>query len=219
MKKRLIASAVAMSVLLCATACAEDTTTNETATTTTTTTVVNSTVDDSASDDNTTPAESEITAPALEFSLESIPTIEVTSSKLNDGVWDDVISNTSHGENQSPDLSWDAVDGAGIYVLYMVDTTAVNWMHMKATVTTNSVEAGSLGSQEYIGPYPPPDSGDHNYVVYVFALRSAPERVKGVFDTSNSNFNDFIASLDLNDAGESGNMLSYGKIEGTYSAS
>ena len=47
----------------------------------------------------------------------------------NDGVWDNIISNTDKGSNKSPQLEWTAVDGAGLYVIIMDDPTAMDWMH------------------------------------------------------------------------------------------
>ena len=44
--------------------------------------------------------------------FEDLPTINVSSSSLVNGIWDPKISNTEVGQNISPDLTWDAVDGA-----------------------------------------------------------------------------------------------------------
>lgn len=52
--------------------------------------------------------------------LEGYDTFEVTSEDLIDGVWSDVISKDC-GDNVSPQLSWEAVDGAELYIIYMVD--------------------------------------------------------------------------------------------------
>ena len=39
----------------------------------------------------------------------------VTSDDLENGVWDVSITNTSQGQNQSPQLSFDKVEGASYY--------------------------------------------------------------------------------------------------------
>ncbi len=211
MNKRVIASLIVLSMAFSAASCSSNSeeTTEATTVASETTTIV-----------ETTEETSEVSETAIEipdFDYESLPTFEVTSANLNDGVWDDVISNTSAGENQSPELSWEEVEGATTYVIYMVDLTAGNWLHLKAgDITTTSIETGSLSSTQYVGPYPP--SGTHDYVVYVFALRSTPTKVRGVLDINNAALDFLFASLDVNEAGETGNVISYGVLPGTYSA-
>ena len=91
-----------------------------------------------------------------ELDLSVLSTFEVTSDDLHDGVWDSDITNTSNGSNRSPQLSWDAVDGAGNYVIYMIDTTAGNWIHWRSVYEgETSIPAGWADEKEYVGPYPP----------------------------------------------------------------
>ena len=53
--------------------------------------------------------------------FEDLPQIEVTSDDIDDGIWDVIITNTSYGENRSPELTWEAVDGASYYEVIMID--------------------------------------------------------------------------------------------------
>ena len=57
-----------------------------------------------------------------ELDLSKLSTFELSSEDLHDGVWDPDISNTSKGSNRSPQLKWEAVDGAGCYAVFMIDT-------------------------------------------------------------------------------------------------
>ena len=45
----------------------------------------------------------------------------VTSNSLKDGYWDEITANTVAGQNLSPDLTWEPVEGASCYAIYMVD--------------------------------------------------------------------------------------------------
>ena len=211
MNKKVIAALIVLSMAFYAASCSSDTveTTMITTETSETTTIVETT------EETTEIQETTIEIP--DFNYESLPTFEITSTNLNDDVWDDVISNTSLGENQSPELSWEEVEGATTYVVYMIDVSAGNWLHLKAgDITTTTLEAGSLSSTQYVGPYPP--SGTHDYVVYVFALKSNPTKVRGLLDNSNAALDFLFASLDVNEAGETGNVISYGVLPGAYSA-
>lgn len=151
------------------------------------------------------------TAPeAEETDLSRFSTFELSSGDLHDGVWDTVITKTENGENRSPQLSWESVDGAGCYVIYMADTTAGNWLHWKSvTESETELPSGWAPEKEYIGPYPP--SGTHDYEIFVLALKEQPERIKGAFDSANPKFFEFLDSLD-----GGGNIISYGHLTGTY---
>ena len=142
--------------------------------------------------------------------------LTVTSASLNtDSSWNDIINNTSAGQNLSPQLSWEAVEGAGCYAVYMIDTTAGNWLHCKAggLAVIELPEGANPG--EYIGPYPP--SGTHEYTVYVFALVAEPDSYPGDFDAKNKNINKIMAELDIS-GGEAANLLSWGSVTGSYAA-
>ena len=138
----------------------------------------------------------------------------VTSSSLNaDGSWSAAITNTAAGQNLSPQLSWEAADGAGCYVVYMIDTTAGNWLHWKADGLTVTELPEGANPGEYVGPYPP--SGTHEYTVYVFALKAAPDSFPGRFDARNKNFGAIADTLNVS-GGAAGNLLSSGSVTGTY---
>ena len=147
----------------------------------------------------------------------------ITSDDLKDGAWVSNITNTSKGQNQSPQLSFDKVEGASYYVIYMVDESANNWVHWYAEVSEPESDHGSnIG--KYIGPYPPEGSGDHTYAVYVYALADKP----GVkYDGEYPEFNEpwlgadsLWSHLNIKDSHKRpilyGNVISYGYIEGTY---
>ncbi len=136
---------------------------------------------------------------------------EVTSDDLHDGVWDTIITNTEYGENVSPSLSWDPVEGADSYVIYMVDTTARNWMHWKSNdVKDTDIERGWASEDEYVGPYPP--NGTHDYEIYVIAIKEGLDTIGGDFDAANTGFDDDLKELNV----PAGNILAYGHIVGTY---
>ena len=145
-------------------------------------------------------------------------TFELSSEDLKDGVWDNVISNTSAGENKSPELKWEAVEGAKQYVIYMVDPDGGNWLHWKSEgVTETSLPRGWASDKEYVGPYPPSGS-THTYDVYVVALKAPAEKVRGIFDSGNPKFNEYIKALDTDANGNSGNIISYGYLSGTFTS-
>ncbi len=49
---------------------------------------------------------------------------ELTSEDIEDGFWVDAISSSPAGDDVSPQLSWDPVDGSDQYIIYMVDISA-----------------------------------------------------------------------------------------------
>jgi len=165
--------------------------------------------------DNHTPDEPDEPADTTIFDGSGIASMALTSEDLHDGVWDTVITNTENGSNVSPQLSWEPVEGAESYVIFMVDTTAVDWIHWKSEGVTETVlPRGWASEEEYIGPYPP--GGTHDYEVYVIALGKPVERVKGSFNASNLKFTENTLALDTAADGTTGNILAYGHITGTY---
>lgn len=129
---------------------------------------------------------------------DGLPQFDISSDDLHDGVWDTVITNTDYGKNVSPQLSWEPVEGAKSYVIYMVDTSAGNWLHWRAgNITETTLEQGSATECEYIGPYPP--SGTHNYITTCG-------------DNVNWSYNDETLTI----YGE-GEMYDYGDMDGNYS--
>lgn len=151
-------------------------------------------------------------------------TMNVTSESLVDGRWDSGITNTSDGMNLSPQISFDPVEGAAYYVIYMVDESANYWVHWYAEVDGTTVGEGDNPGQ-YVGPYPPAGSGDHLYTVYVYALAGAPD---GGYDGKYPEFDEpwfagdsMWVLLNVLDAGKSpvqyGNVIEYGYVSGTWS--
>lgn len=150
--------------------------------------------------------------------LPEYETFELTSDDLNDGVWDEEIAATMTGENVSPELSWEPVDGAQSYVIYMVDTSAYFWIHWKIDdVTETDLPQGWAEGATYAGPCPPPGS-THTYDIYVVALRNDIDRARGTVRTQNPNFAQFIRGLDTDVDGNTGNIISYGYLSGEYTA-
>lgn len=144
------------------------------------------------------------------------PSFAVTSTNLNKGKWDKVISYTDKGDNKSPELTWDAVEGADSYAIYMVDTSAQYWIHWKSfEVTETSLPEGWAPSTDYIGPYPP-EGGTHTYEIYIIALKNPVERMKGGFNSQNPKFPEFLDALDTDIDGNAGNIISCGHISGTF---
>ena len=149
------------------------------------------------------------------FNISNTSEISLTSDDLKDGVWDTIITKTANGKNLSPQLEWEPVEGAAGYVVYMIDTSADNWMHWKSEfITETSLLQGAADPKTYIGPYPP--SGKHDYWVYVFALAQPVEKIGGSLDNSNTQFWKKIDELDKSSGESGGNILAYGRCLGTY---
>lgn len=152
----------------------------------------------------------------FDASFDGIPTFEVTSSNLNDCVWDSKISNTSYGENISPELTWSPVDGATNYVVIMIDS---NWLHMDVFTTETSLAEGAVGrgdrGAQYVGPYPP-NGTTHTYSVFVFALKDEMGKVPFAFDNGGNSIFKIFDALDIDANGNEGNVLAYGRLDGNF---
>ena len=140
----------------------------------------------------------------------------VTTNSLNDGYWDEITANTVSGQNLSPDLSWEPVEGASCYAIYMVDLNTHYFLHwVQGDITETSLPQGYAGSKYYIGMYPP--AGDtHVYNIYVIALKNPVDRVKGSVNGISPKFPDFITALDTDKDGNTGNIISVGKVSGKF---
>ncbi len=158
-------------------------------------------------------------------------TMTVSSKDLQDGKWNDRITNTEKGENLSPELSFDKVEGAEYYYIYMVDETANNWVHWIATdIQKEELDTGANTKEykdnpdfKYIGPYPPKGSGEHTYTIYVFAMKGKPDSdFKPEFDEASLSgdymYYDYLSISKQGNPNEYGNVISYGYISGNYSA-
>ena len=179
-------------------------------------------VTEASSEDTQTVTES--SEPAISDSgvdyLEGHEKFELTSTDLVNGVWADIIT-YDHGNNASPELSWEPVEGAAEYVVYMIDMHSADQivcgsLHWKSSgITMTELPQGWAPSSDYAGPRPP--AGEtHIYEVYVVALKEPVERVKGAVRGVNPNFDTFIQGLDIDSEGNTGNILAYGKISGTF---
>ena len=157
------------------------------------------------------------------FELVNLRQFSVSSEDLQKGVWNDVIANTDRGENLSPQLSWDKIQEADAYVIYMIDPDGNNWLHMKSgSVVETSISRGQIRSitgqttddPSYIGPYPP--AGTHHYEIYVFALRQKKDGYYGTVNVPSEGIEKIGSMIDVYENGDVGNVIAYGKISGTY---
>ncbi|MCR5060645.1 MAG: hypothetical protein K6A80_06395 [Saccharofermentans sp.] len=206
MRKKIAAGILCMSVLMCCVGCfekVEDATAPSES--------VATTVEATEATEETT--ESRV----VDYAdlLSGFNKFELTSYELEDGVWSDVISNTEDGGNESPSLTWEPVDGAALYVIYMVDRDASFWMHWMADAVTSTELPLGWASDGYVGPYPPTGSV-HTYDIYVIALGAPLENLKGRVDSKSPNFPDIILESDTDADGNSGNILAYGQVSGTF---
>ena len=143
---------------------------------------------------------------------------ELTSEDIEDGFWVDAISSSPAGDDVSPQLSWDPVDGAGQYIIYMVDISANYLIHWKAEgVTETHLDRGWADSY-YFGPYPRLGL-TNTYDIYVIAIRNPIDRLRGSLRVPNENFPLFLAHLDIDAEGNTGNIIAYGHISAQYSVS
>ena len=155
--------------------------------------------------------------------VSAYPAFKVTSESLDGKYWiDDCVF---QGGNASPQLSWEPVEGATTYVIYMVDLTAANIIHWKKdSITetnlpqgwaTSAFSQGETSKADYVGPNPP--SGSTNqYNIYVFALKAPVERVKSSIGTQALKLQDFMDSLDTDAEGNTGNIVAVGRVVGYY---
>lgn len=156
------------------------------------------------------------------FNWTDINQFTVTSENLQNGIWDDSIANTERGKNLSPQLSWEKAETAQAYVIYMIDPDGNNWIHLiSGALTKEEVAQGEIisihkGTSDtgYIGPYPP--AGTHTYEVYVFALKKEKTAHAGEVNAVCEGIDKIAQELDVDDAGERGNIVAYGKLTGTY---
>ena len=148
--------------------------------------------------------------------LEGRDTFEVTSEDLVDGVWPDIISYTHIGENKSPQLSWTPVEGAGSYVIYMVDCNTNGFLHWKSNnVTETMLPQGWAPAVDYTGPHIG-HGYTHDFEIYVMALKTPADRLKGAVNAVNAELGSFIEEIDTGSDGSTGNIIAYGKISGKF---
>ena len=159
-------------------------------------------------------------APAADNSddifVSAYPAFLVTSQSLHDGKWDEVTA--FEDKNASPELTWEPVEGATTYVIYMIDMDTAYVIHWKSSdITETSLPEGWAPSTEYAGPRP--QSGiTHRYNVYVFALKNPVERAKGAARSTSPKVKEFMDALDTDINGNTGNIIAVGRVSGKYTA-
>ena len=145
---------------------------------------------------------------------DSLPLIEVTSDNANNGEWD-VDIGLKEG-NLSPELTWDEVDGAGCYAVFMIDVSTTTWLMWYVIVDTTHFDKGRYtDSTEYVGPYPP---GAHDFIVYVVALKDEPKISSYPLDQVTGDIDDKLNVLNTATDGSIGNVLAYGSVKATYTS-
>lgn len=166
------------------------------------------------------------------FDFNKSDTFQVYSDDIADGIWNNDISNQADGQNLSPELHWEAVQGANIYYVYMIDETADNWLHWEIDgIPYTDISKGLCDDEyktvmnvddyevkgQYIGPYPP--YGTHTYTVYVFALKNEPFGVDATnFDGSGNDIAQIAEELNSSPYTDYNNLIGYGKISASYTA-
>ena len=145
---------------------------------------------------------------------DSLTVIEVTSDDAVDGAWN-VDIGLKEG-NLSPELTWEEVNGAGCYAVFMIDVSTTTWLMWYVIVDTTHFDKGRYtDSTEYVGPYPP---GAHDFIVYVVALKDEPKISSYPLDQVTGDIDDKLNVLNTAADGSIGNVLAYGSVKATYTS-
>ena len=146
--------------------------------------------------------------------MDSLPVFEVTTTSIENGEWK---RETGLKEgNNSPALSWEPVEGATKYAVFMIDTSTTNWLSWYVIVDKTTLDEGEFTDQSvYVGPYPP---GTHTYEVYVLALADEPKPYSFPMDASGGDINAKANLLNIKADGTAGNVIAYGTIKAPYTA-
>lgn len=154
-----------------------------------------------------------LSAAGKKLKVDSLKSFKVTSQNLKGGYWETKCGYTK--ENISPELSWKSVDGATQYAVFMIDG---GWCHMDVFTDVTNLEEGILKDKprgfQYVGPYPPDNT--HKYVVYVFALKKEPGKVKFLFNSGGNAIDLIYGDLDKDADGNAGNVIACGQLKGGY---
>lgn len=144
--------------------------------------------------------------------VDSLPTFNVTSSSIVDGEWK---TETGLKEgNLSPELTWDAVDGATRYAIVMIDVSTNDWLTWYVVTDTTHLDEGAYTNESiYIGPYPPQT---HTYVVYVVALKTDPTELSFQLDHTGGDIASYADYFNTANDGSTGNVLALGTIKADY---
>lgn len=148
-----------------------------------------------------------------------VPNIAISSTSINEDnefvreTLADKKPNDPLGENQSPQLSWEAVEGAELYAVGMFDENA-NWLHwLVLDLQKTELTQGEYTSHKYyVGPYPPKNKGAHKYRIEVFALKRPTDNLILKVDALHSYY-DIVRYLNRSGNGEQ-NILARGYIVG-----
>ena len=158
------------------------------------------------------------------YCIESYPQFYVGSDSWEDGVWsDDMGAKSEHPNGISPSLYWEPVEGASCYVIYLIDSShkegipPVNFLHwIVENYEGTEIKAGEDPS--FFTALGPEAGWTNTYDIYVIALANPVERAKGAPGTAPTNFNNFLLALDTDADGNTGNILAFGFLRGTYTA-
>ena len=156
------------------------------------------------------------------YCVESYPQFYVGSDSLVDGVWSNDMANVAEHrfECVSPSLYWEPVEGAACYVIYMVDSThsegipPMNLLHwIVENYEGTEIEADA---DDYFLALDPERGTTRTYQIYVIALKAPVERAKGSVGTMPTDFGKFLEALDTDADGNTGNIIAFGFLSGTY---
>ena len=101
----------------------------------------------------------------------------------------------------------------------MFDTNTNGYLHWKSgNITETNLPEGWASPLEYNGPHIG-HGYTHNFDIYVIALKSPVEKIKGSVNGKNKKLGEFIKELDTDKDGNTGNIISYGKISGLFTDS
>ena len=156
------------------------------------------------------------------YCVESYPQFYVGSDSLVDGVWNENMANVAEHRYDcvSPSLYWEPVEGAACYVIYMVDSThsegipPMNLIHWKVE-NYEGTEIAADADDYFLALGPEPGT-TRTYQIYVIALKAPVERAKGSVGTMPTNFDNFLQALDTDVDGNTGNIIAFGFLSGTY---
>ncbi|MBO4785310.1 MAG: hypothetical protein IKS60_03905 [Lachnospiraceae bacterium] len=140
---------------------------------------------------------------------ENLDNFEVTSESIFYGEW--IKQTGAKNGNISPELSWEKVNGANAYAIFMVDLDEGDFhIHGYGMTDTNHLDFGELGDEGFLGPIPPEP---HNYSVYVFALKKAVETDIKVDKWNLGNEEKLLEILNKDNPG---NAIAYGSVTASY---
>lgn len=141
--------------------------------------------------------------------LEDLNKFELRSESLDNGTW--LKETGSRYGNNSPQLSWDAVEGANCYLVLMIDEDDTNHVHWITVTDKTDLSYGEFNSPEngYTGPYPP---RLHHYTLCVFALKNEPADHGILVDFQGKGLHERLNDIN----GSEDNVISYGILKGNY---